>query len=64
MEKALKFCKANDLDLNETCYEDLGVSGWTGENIEKGALGDFIAAVKAGKIPKGSCLLVEIGICN
>ena len=45
--------------MNETRYEDLGVSGWTGENIEKGALGDFIAALKAGKIPKGSVLIVE-----
>ena len=51
--------KPPELELNETRFEDLGVSGWTGKNIETGALGDFIAAVKAGKIPKGSCLLVE-----
>jgi DNA invertase Pin-like site-specific DNA recombinase len=62
IEKAQKFCadhKNPELELNEMRFEDLGVSGWTGENIEKGALGDFIAAVKANKIPKGSCLLVE-----
>ena len=60
IERAQKFCDDHkNLELNETRFEDLGVSGWTGENIEKGALGDFIAAVKAGKIPKGSCLLVE-----
>ena len=59
IEKALEFCKKNNLELNETRYEDLGVSGWTGENIEKGALGVFIAALKAGKIPKGSVLIVE-----
>ena len=29
------------------------MSGWTGKNIGKGALGDFIFAAKAGKIPKG-----------
>jgi DNA invertase Pin-like site-specific DNA recombinase len=59
IEKAQEFCQKHNLELNETRFEDLGVSGWTGENIEKGALGDFIAALNAGKIPKGSCLLVE-----
>ena len=59
IERAKKFCSDHDFELNEERYEDLAVSGWTGKNIEKGALGDFIAAVKAGKIPKGSCLLVE-----
>lgn len=59
MEKTEEFCRRHDLHLNETRYADLGVSGWTGDNIEKGALGDFIAALKAGKIPKGSVLIVE-----
>jgi len=59
VERAKKFCDEHNLELNETRYEDLGVSGWTGENIEKGAMGDFIAAVEAGKIPKGSVLIVE-----
>ena len=39
----------------------MAVSGWTGENFEKGALGVFIAALKVGKIPKGSVLIVENG---
>jgi DNA invertase Pin-like site-specific DNA recombinase len=59
IERAKKFCEDHDLELNETRYEDLGVSGWTGANIEKGALGVFIAALKAGKIPNGSVLIVE-----
>ena len=59
IEKTLEFCQRHNLELNETRYADLGVSGWTGENIEKGALDDFIAALKAGKIPKGSVLIVE-----
>ena len=58
-QKTAEFCEKHNLELNKTRYEDLGVSGWTGANIEKGALGDFIAAVKAGKIPKGSVLIVE-----
>ena len=39
-----------NLILNETRYEDLGVSGWTGKNIERGRLGELIVALKAGKI--------------
>lgn len=54
-----EFCQRNNLLLADTRFEDLGVSGWTGKNIEKGALGDFIAAVKAGKVPKGSVLVLE-----
>lgn len=59
IERAKKFCDEHNLELNETRFEDLGVSGYTGENIETGALGDFIAALEAGKIPKGSVLIVE-----
>src|ERR1035437_6470403 len=59
IEKAQEFCQKHNLELNETRYEDLAVSGWTGENFEKGALGVFIAALKVGKIPKGSVLIVE-----
>jgi DNA invertase Pin-like site-specific DNA recombinase len=58
-QKTAEFCEKHNLELNKTRYEDLGVSGWKGANFDKGALGDFIAAVKAGKIPKGSVLIVE-----
>ena len=50
MARTEDFCKQHNLILNETRFEDLGVSGWTDKNIERGRLGDFIAAVKAGKI--------------
>jgi len=59
MARTEDFCKHHNLILNETRFEDLGVSGWTGKNIERGRLGDFIAAVKAGKIEKGAVLIVE-----
>lgn len=59
MSRTEEFCEDNELELNKTRYEDLGVSGWTGENMEKGALGDFLHAVKLGKVPKGSVLVVE-----
>jgi DNA invertase Pin-like site-specific DNA recombinase len=54
-----EFCQKHDLILNETRFEDLGVSAWTGKNMEQGRLGDFLEAVKAHKIPKGSVLIVE-----
>lgn len=40
-------------------YHDLGVSAYRGKNAETGALGDFLEAVRAGEIARGSTLLVE-----
>lgn len=39
--------------------QDLGVSGFTRENVTKGALGVFLKAVQEHHIPRGSYLLVE-----
>src|SRR5262245_60527280 len=48
------------LDLDESLtFQDLGVSAFRGRNIEEGALGAFLDAVKEGKVQKGSYLLVE-----
>lgn len=38
---------------------DQGLSGYTGENQQKGALGVFIRAVESGIVPSGSVLIVE-----
>jgi DNA invertase Pin-like site-specific DNA recombinase len=54
-----EFCKSHHLILNDTRYADLGVSGWTGKNMETGALGAFLLALKAGKLEKNSVLVVE-----
>ncbi len=40
-------------------YKDLGVSAYDRSNLERDALGLFLEAVEAGKVPKGSILLVE-----
>jgi DNA invertase Pin-like site-specific DNA recombinase len=58
-EKTEAYCKANDLTLANDNFQDLGISGWTGKNVDDGALGAFLAAVKSGKIRKGSILVVE-----
>jgi len=38
---------------------DLGISAFRGKNVAEGALGAFLDAVKAGKIERGSWLIVE-----
>jgi DNA invertase Pin-like site-specific DNA recombinase len=48
------FVSDNSLDLL-----DQGLSGYTGENVSKGALGVFLRAVESGLVPQGSFLIVE-----
>ena len=38
---------------------DSGISGFRGRNASQGALADFLKAIEAGKIGKGSILLIE-----
>jgi len=61
LERTQEYCTEHKLILNETRYADLGVSGWTGKNIESGAMGNFMAALKADKIPnkEKTLLIVE-----
>jgi DNA invertase Pin-like site-specific DNA recombinase len=59
IEATEKFCKENGLTLSNR-LEDLGVSAWSGKNLgDDAALGSFLKLVEAGKIPKGTCLIVE-----
>ena len=59
-EQAQYYADANDLVLdNSTRLLDLGVSGYTGENLKDGALGGFLAALKLKKVKTGSVLIVE-----
>lgn len=54
-----QYCERNNLLLDETPLQDLGISAFRGTNAEKGALADFIQACEDGKIPRGSALIVE-----
>jgi DNA invertase Pin-like site-specific DNA recombinase len=58
---AREYATKHNLDLqDDDQLSDLGVSAFTGANVAEGAgLGSFIAAVRAGKVPPGSVLLVE-----
>lgn len=54
------YAEAHNLDLTEnTELEDIGISAFKGANVREGALGQFLASVKAGRIKPGSFLLVE-----
>jgi DNA invertase Pin-like site-specific DNA recombinase len=53
---ALKHGLVIDRDLS---FEDLAKSAYDKTNIDKGALGDFLKKVRAGKIPAGTTLLIE-----
>ncbi len=58
LEAATKYAHTNSLVLDPSTYRDLGVSAFRSKNVA-GALGAFIEAVDAGRIVKGSYLLVE-----
>jgi DNA invertase Pin-like site-specific DNA recombinase len=48
-----------DIGISARQLEDIGVSAFKGANVRDGALGQFLAAVKAGSVERGSYLLVE-----
>ncbi|WP_426612433.1 recombinase family protein [Bradyrhizobium sp. McL0616] len=59
-DAARAWAAANEVVLDdELTFQDRGVSGFTGANVETGALGTFLERVKDGTIPRGSWLLVE-----
>ncbi len=45
--------------VSDEKLHDIGVSAFKGDNVSSGALGRFLASVKAGNIAAGSYLLVE-----
>lgn len=59
LEKSREYAAAHGLDLQESTFEDLGVSAFDRSNVTRGALAAFIAAVESGVIERGSYLLVE-----
>lgn len=57
---AHRWCITNGIELDESLtFQDLGVSAYRGDNAETGRLGDFLDAVRAGAVNRGSYLLVE-----
>lgn len=58
-QAATDYAARHGLTISEDTYLDAGVSAAKGKNVEEGALRAFLDAVDAGKIAKGSYLLVE-----
>lgn len=60
LEASRAYAEENGLELaDDAQLEDIGVSAYKGDNVKDGALGRFLAAVKAGSVERGSYLLVE-----
>jgi DNA invertase Pin-like site-specific DNA recombinase len=59
LKGARAYAAAHGLQLDESTYRDLGVSGFRGKNFKSGALAAFIAAVQSGRIKPGVWLLIE-----
>lgn len=60
LEPTLTYVEKHGLELDQNLtFRDLGVSGFDGSNIEKGALGVFQQAIDSGRIPSGSYLIIE-----
>jgi DNA invertase Pin-like site-specific DNA recombinase len=54
------WCKKHGYALDETLrLEDLGVSAYRGRNVTDGAFAGFVEAVRGGRVPRGSVLLLE-----
>jgi hypothetical protein len=58
LENSRRYIAEHNLELVDD-LRDLGVSAFRGANVEYGALGRFIEAVRQGRIETGSYLIVE-----
>lgn len=60
LELSQQYAAEHGFELDESLsMRDLGLSGYKGDHLKKGALGLFLEAVRGGVVPKGSVLLVE-----
>ncbi|EGR0298034.1 hypothetical protein FMH07_00345 [Vibrio parahaemolyticus] len=59
LESTVRAAKEKGWQLMDETFEDLGVSGFKGINVETGAFSKFLTAVQQGAIREGSVLIVE-----
>lgn len=60
LEASARYAADHGLTLDDSLnVRDLGVSAFTGSNVERGALGQFVAAIDEGRVALDSYLLVE-----
>jgi DNA invertase Pin-like site-specific DNA recombinase len=53
------FCDRHKLKPHAEVYADKGKSGYSGKHLEKGRLGQLIAAAEEGRFAKGTVIVVE-----
>jgi DNA invertase Pin-like site-specific DNA recombinase len=59
LSAARAYAKRHNLVLNESSYQDLGISAFKSKNATEGALKAFLDAVDEGAIPSNVTLLIE-----
>lgn len=60
LELSERYAEQHGLEIDTSLtFRDLGLSAFDRSNIERGELGDFLEAVRNGRIKPGSVLLVE-----
>jgi DNA invertase Pin-like site-specific DNA recombinase len=59
LDAARQYVEEKGFLLDESLGVDRGLSGFSGENLSEGVLREFVRQCKAGKIPRGSALLIE-----
>jgi len=58
-ELAARYAERHQLTLDNTSFQDHGISAFTGKNVVEGSLGTFLAAIDEGAIATPCYLLVE-----
>jgi DNA invertase Pin-like site-specific DNA recombinase len=59
LEDARRYAAEKGFALDESLGVDRGLSGFSGENLAAGVLGEFVRQARGGKIAQGSVLIVE-----
>lgn len=60
LEATREYALTKGFELDESLtMQDMGLSAFSGAHKTKGALGSFLKATEAGKVPAGSLLIVE-----
>ncbi|WP_105200942.1 recombinase family protein [Pseudoalteromonas sp. T1lg10] len=59
LENTVKAAQKHGWVLSEKTFEDLGVSGWKGQNVSEGAFSEFLSLVDSGSLQTPCVLICE-----
>jgi DNA invertase Pin-like site-specific DNA recombinase len=57
LKRTKEYCTANDFELSNTSFQDLGISAF--QDKTRASLDDMLTAVKSGSIASGSVIILE-----